>query len=447
MKTGIHIEPCNVASAEKHNTRSKDYLEKLDASGKKKYDIFRDETHLNSSWVNPEYEGRTLTQVLQDLKTMVKAKTGRSMQEKATPIREGVCPIKPDTTIEEFQPVIDWLASKGASVIRIDIHRDEGHIDAVTGERKHNYHAHVVIDFINHNTGKSVKLAKSDTSELQDILAEALTMERGVKASETGAKHLPSLEFREKKAAESVATLEKKEADLNAEIAQKESQIADLNTAENVERLKSSVSGFFADASEKLLGKGVIAEAHQERDAAIARAEKAEQIAKEATNAKKSAEADRDKAISEKNLHGSIQFFKGREAAENELKLKIEVLSENLEATTKERDKVKEELSNIIDWNPAMRNWEQSVTDMREAEMEDDQIEQVFRCGHLDNVEVKFSFEKKKRSKIATLVKLEVGKDKTRVLFDGKTIKAFVREAIDNLKERLGLNVSRGMKR
>ena len=53
-KTGIHIKPCNTGSAEAHNRRDKAYLERLDASGKKTYDIYRDETHLNRSWVNPD---------------------------------------------------------------------------------------------------------------------------------------------------------------------------------------------------------------------------------------------------------------------------------------------------------------------------------------------------------------------------------------------------------
>ena len=73
MKTGIHITACNTGSAEKHNRRDKDYLEKLDASGKKTYDIYRDETHLNSSWVNPRYQGRTLTEILEDSRQEVKA--------------------------------------------------------------------------------------------------------------------------------------------------------------------------------------------------------------------------------------------------------------------------------------------------------------------------------------------------------------------------------------
>lgn len=225
MKTGIHITACNTGSAEKHNRRDKDYLEKLDASGKKTYDIFRDETHLNTSWVNPAYQGRTLDQVLSDLKAEVKKKTGRAMQAKATPIREGVCPVLQGTKLTDFQPVVDWFATHGAAVIRIDLHRDEGHTDAVTGERKHNYHAHLVLDFIDHRTGKSVKLTKEDTSQLQTVLAQALGMERGTSVDETGAKHLAAQEYREKKAGESAARLEARCEDLEARCEDLEKQM------------------------------------------------------------------------------------------------------------------------------------------------------------------------------------------------------------------------------
>lgn len=219
-KTGIHIKPCNTGSAEAHNRRDKAYLERLDASGKKTYDIFRDETHLNSSWTNPAYQGRSLDQVLQDLRKEVKEKTGRAMQDKATPIREGVCPILPTTRLSDFQPVVDWYAAHGAAVISIDLHHDEGHTDPLTGERKHNHHAHVIVDYIDHSTGRSVKLTKKDISELQGVVATALHMERGTAKTETGAEHLAAQEYREKKAGESAARLEARCKDLEEQMKQ-----------------------------------------------------------------------------------------------------------------------------------------------------------------------------------------------------------------------------------
>lgn len=202
MKTGIHIKPCNISSAEQHNKREKEYLERLDASGKKTYDIFRDETHLNRSWVNPDYQGRTLTEILEDTRQEVKTKTGRAMQAKATPIREGVCPILPTTQIRDFQGISDWYKAHGATVIRIDLHHDEGYQDD-TGNRKYNHHAHIIIDYIDHATGRSVKLSKEDISQLQKVVADSLGMERGTPKEITGKKHLDTSEYRELKANES----------------------------------------------------------------------------------------------------------------------------------------------------------------------------------------------------------------------------------------------------
>lgn len=235
-KTGIHIKPCNTGSAEQHNRRDKDYLERLDASDKKTYDIFRDETHLNRSWVNPAYQGRTLPEILEDIRKEVKEKTGRALQEGeveytdkngkkkkrqgCSPIREGVCPILPSTQLSDFAPVVEWYKAHGAAVIRIDLHHDEGHTDAVSGERKHNHHAHIIVDYIDHSTGRSVKLSKEDISELQGVVASALHMERGTSKAETGAEHLAAQEYREKKAGENAARLEARCRELEQQMAQ-----------------------------------------------------------------------------------------------------------------------------------------------------------------------------------------------------------------------------------
>ena len=210
-KTGIHIEPCKIGLAEQHNRRDPEYLKRLDESGLKYYDIFRDKTKHNLTWTNPEYQGRTLADIFEEQRRLVKERTGRAMQAKATPIREGVCPTLPTTTIKDFAPLIQWYQQRGGKVISIDIHNDEGHIDATTGERKYNHHAHIIFDFINHETGRSIKFTKNELDELQTVVAAALKMQRGKRKSETGAKHLKAAEYREKKAAEAAEAAEYRE--------------------------------------------------------------------------------------------------------------------------------------------------------------------------------------------------------------------------------------------
>jgi len=45
-----------------------------------------------------------------------------------------------------------------------------------------NYHAHYVFDWTNHDTGQCINLNRYDMSELQDMLANTLKMERGKKS-------------------------------------------------------------------------------------------------------------------------------------------------------------------------------------------------------------------------------------------------------------------------
>lgn len=141
---------------------------------------------------------------------MVKEKTGRAMQTKerervnkntgkgtkiagCTPLREGVVVCKADTTMEQLKRFADLCQQRfGITVLQIHIHKDEGHCtdpsDASTW--KPNYHAHIIWDWMNHDTGKSYKLDNEDISLMQDMAAEALEMNRDVSKLETGKQHL-----------------------------------------------------------------------------------------------------------------------------------------------------------------------------------------------------------------------------------------------------------------
>lgn len=81
MKTGINFERCNVGSAEMHNTRDPEYIAAVNASPNKKYSIFEDQTKKNTSWVNPEYSGKSLPGLLDELRAIYKDKVGQAPQE------------------------------------------------------------------------------------------------------------------------------------------------------------------------------------------------------------------------------------------------------------------------------------------------------------------------------------------------------------------------------
>lgn len=196
-KTGGHWRPCNVGSVEAHNERQQEYLDSVKNSGRNLY-FFEHLTKNNSSWVNESerYQGKTVEEIQEEQKKLYEEKFGQKpqMAEKKrvskktgrettvsgwSPIREMCPPIKEDTKIEDFDYFRQWAERHRLNILRIDLHKDEGYYDEDTGEYKMNYHAHVVGDFLDWETGRTIKLGKEVMSEMQTILAISLGMERG----------------------------------------------------------------------------------------------------------------------------------------------------------------------------------------------------------------------------------------------------------------------------
>ena len=191
-KTSIHIEPCKIGSSEQHNQR----LKHLDY-------VRPDLSHQNERWVGVA----DLPAHLDNLKTLVKDKTGRSMQAKATPIREGVIVIKQDTTIAQLRGLADAIEQRwGIKTLQIYTHKDEGHTDS-DGSWKPNLHAHIVFDWVNHDTGKSIKLSKQDMAEMQTMVAGCLEMVRGESSDIT---HLGAIQYKTQAEEQRLRTLKEK---------------------------------------------------------------------------------------------------------------------------------------------------------------------------------------------------------------------------------------------
>ena len=202
-QTSDHIKPCNIGSSEAHNRRTREYLKHI---GKEKFYIRTDLTPQNSSWVSPLMEGKDLTAYYNEIARMVKEKTGRAMQTRertvtnkktgktkvvsgSSPLRESVVVCKADTTIDQLRKYCDRCHERwGITALQIFIHLDEGHygIPGNSSTWKPNCHAHIVWDWMNHETGKSCKLGKADMSLMQDMVAECLEMERGTRKDVPG---------------------------------------------------------------------------------------------------------------------------------------------------------------------------------------------------------------------------------------------------------------------
>ena len=260
-KASEHIKPCNIAQCERHNRRDEDYIKSLDPA---RIYVRLELTHNNEMYIAPGMEDVTLQQHYDYLKSLVKEKTGRAMQEKdveykdkngktrvrkgSSPIREGVVNIKPDTKMDDLLHYVNRVHEKwGIRAIQIHMHKDEGHYENPEDKStwQPNLHAHIIWDWIDHQTGKSFKLKAEDMSQIQDMVAETLEMERGKRKEETGVEHLERKDF-------ILVNQRKQSAELDNEIAEKRDR---LNT-ENGNAIVSGVANLF--------GKGKYAEMEKE---------------------------------------------------------------------------------------------------------------------------------------------------------------------------------------
>ncbi len=256
QKTSINIKPCNTGSSEEHNRRKAEYLARINRE--KRY-IRTDLMASNEAWVAPELGNSSLTDRYNQIARMVKEKTGRAMQTKdrervnkktgkvtivrgSTPLKEGVVVINESTSMEQLHRFCKACKERwGIAPLQVFIHRDEGHYsnpqDPATW--KPNLHAHIVWDWMNHDTGKSCKLDEKAMSEMQTLLAECLDMERGISKELTGKKHLERTDFiiaKQKQEAEQAKV--EKEAALSA----KEKAEAERNSIEVENKAKAERS-------------------------------------------------------------------------------------------------------------------------------------------------------------------------------------------------------------
>ena len=222
IKSSIHIKPCNTKSSEAHNRRTAEYMRNI---GESRIYIVPELSADNEQWINPDFGNPNLQTHYDNIKQMVKEKTGRAMQEKererkgkngkiikvagCSPIREGVLLIKQDTTLADVRKFGEECQRRwGITPLQIFLHKDEGHWlngqpDAEDkesfqmGEKwfKPNYHAHIVFDWMNHDTGKSQKLNDDDMMQMQTLASDILLMERGQSKAVTGKEHLERNDF------------------------------------------------------------------------------------------------------------------------------------------------------------------------------------------------------------------------------------------------------------
>lgn len=78
-KSSIHIKPCNIASSEAHNRRTAEYMRHI---GESRIYVVPELSTDNEQWINPDFGSPDLRTHYDNIRQMVKEKTGRAMQEK-----------------------------------------------------------------------------------------------------------------------------------------------------------------------------------------------------------------------------------------------------------------------------------------------------------------------------------------------------------------------------
>ena len=362
-KSSIHIKPCNVASSEAHNRRTAEYMRNI---GKSKIYIVPELTADNEQWINPDFGSPELQTHYENIKRMVKEKTGRAMQEKererkgkngkiikvagCSPIREGVLLIRPDTTLADVRKFGEECKKRwGITPLQIFLHKDEGHwlsglpeVDDKdsfqVGERwfKPNYHAHIVFDWMNHDTGKSRKLNDEDMTEMQSLASDILLMERGQSKAVTGKEHLERNDF----------IIETQKAELQRIEAAKRHKEQQVNLAEQgLRQVKSEIrtdklKGAATDAATvivsgvgSLFGSGKMKKLEQSND------EQRQEIAK------------RDKGIDD--LKAQMQHM--QEQHGNQIRNLKGIHNQELEAKDKEISRLNAIIEKAFKWFPMLR--------------------------------------------------------------------------------------------
>ena len=295
-KSSIHIKPCNIASSEAHNRRTAEYMRNI---GESRIYVVPELSTDNEQWINPDFGTPELRTHYDNIKQMVKEKTGRAMQEKererkgkngkiikvagCSPIREGVLLIRADTTLADVRKFGEECQRRwGITPLQIFLHKDEGHWlngqpeaedkeSFQVGNRwfKPNYHAHVVFDWMNHETGKSRKLNDEDMAAMQTLASDILLMERGQAKAVTGKEHLERNDFIIEKQKAELQRIEETKRHKEQQVSLAEQELKQVKAEIRTDKLKSvatDTATAIASGVGSLFGSGKLKDLEQSNE-------------------------------------------------------------------------------------------------------------------------------------------------------------------------------------
>ena len=362
-KSSIHIKPCNIASSEAHNRRTAEYIRNI---GMSKIYVVSELSADNEQWINPNFGTPELQTHYDNIKRMVKEKTGRAMQEKererkgkngkiikvagCSPIREGVLLIRADTTLADVREFGEECQRRwGITPLQIFLHKDEGHWlgekpDAEdkesfqVGEKwfKPNYHAHIVFDWMNHDTGKSRKLNDEDMAAMQTLASDILMMERGQSKNVTGKEHLERNDFIIEKQKAELQRIDAAKRHKEQQVELAEQELKQVKSEIRTDKLKSAATDAataIASGVGSLFGSGKLKELERTNE------DLHQEVAK------------RDKGID--NL--KIQMQEMQEQHDKQIRNLQGIHSQELEAKDREISRLNTLLEKAFKWFPMFR--------------------------------------------------------------------------------------------
>lgn len=165
--------------------------------------------------------------------------TGQAKARGSSPFWEGVVVLDGTDMKSQTAALQIWKKeyekATGHKVLHMAIHGDEGFINS-EGKPEYNIHAHVIVNRLN-DKGRVIKLERKQLSEVQDLTAKSLGMQRGETLEDRkgmrGRKHMNHREFRksenEKRLdVEAVQVVANKVPELEATVTSQAEQIAML---------------------------------------------------------------------------------------------------------------------------------------------------------------------------------------------------------------------------
>ena len=362
-KSSIHIKPCKVTSSGPHNWRTPEYMRNI---GESRIYVVSELSSDNEQWINPDFGNPDLQTHYDNIKRMVKEKTGRAMQEKererkgkngkiikvagCSPIREGVLLIRPETTLADVREFgEECQRCWGITPLQIFLHKDEGHWlggkpDAEDKESfqvggkwfKPNYHAHIVFDWMNHETGKSRKLNDEDMAAMQTLASDILMMERGQSKNVTGKEHLERNDFIIEKQKAELQRIDAAKRHKEQQVGLAEQELKQVKSEIRTDKLKSvatDAATAIASGVGSLFGSGKMKKLEQSND------ELRQEIAK------------RDKGIDD--LKAQMQHM--QEQHGKQIRNLQGIHNQELEAKDKEISRLNTLLEKAFKWFPMLR--------------------------------------------------------------------------------------------